>query len=403
MPEKIFPARKEEFPEFCQIYNLWKHKVWKHKDGRCHGMEDRNVLKSYALNDLRAGMVVGRDVLDENANTLVGAGTKLTDEIICSLAERSLFSIYIEEKVQEASGDVPGRDHLLDDAYVTCYDRVYQRLQHVYTELVKKNTLNMEELSEVISDENIKELCDGAKAVSQIHNMSRDGDIVLHHAIHVGILAGLMGRWMRWPAERTRDLVMSGFLCDVGKRCVPPEILEKTGKLTDEELHEIRKHTEHGYNLLKLGPIGSKRDVLFGILQHHERCDGSGYPNGVKREEINEFALILGILDIYDAMAANRVYARKRSPFDVLKVLYEDILDGKLDTEYGVLFMRKLCHSLNGNWVALSDGQKARIVYIDESRVSALPTVQTLQNEFIDLNRRSDIKIESLLTAREVE
>lgn len=196
---------------------------------------------------------------------------------------------------------------------------------------------------------------------------------------------------------------MSAFLHDVGKKCIPEEILEKTGKLTDAEFHEIRKHPEYGYNLLKLGPIGSKQDVLFGIVQHHERCDGSGYPAKLKKDQINELARIIAILDIYDAMAANRSYARRCSPFDILGVLYEDVLKGKLDTEFGVQFMRHLCHALNGNWVALSDGQKARIVYIDESRVTALPVVQTTKNEFIDLNRRSDIKIQAVLTAREME
>ena len=361
------------------------------------------MLKAYQIDDLRVGMVVGRDVLDTDTSILIGAGSQLTQEMIASLSERALFSVYIEEPEEQWDENVTGRDHLLDDDYVTHYKKVYERMQRIYATLVRDNKLDMEELNDVLSADNIHQLCDGARSISQIHNMSRDGDIMLHHVLHVGILAGLMGQWLHWPEDRTRDLIMSGLLSDVGKRCVPREILDKTGKLTDEERREVQKHTEHGYNLLKLGPIGSKRDVLFGILQHHERCDGSGYPNGVKKDEINEFARIIAILDIYDAMAANRAYARRSSPFDVLKVLYEDILNGKLDTEFGVLFMRKLGHSLNGNWVGLSNGQKARIVYIDESRVSALPIVQTMTNEFIDLNRRSDVKIEALLTAREVE
>jgi len=361
------------------------------------------VLRSYAIEDLRAGMKIGRDVLADG-NVLLPEGTVLTDESIVMLTSRSLFSVYIDEDEQdEDEGSIEGVEHLLDDDYVECYDKTFHRIQRIYTQLVKDEKLNMDELNAVLSDENIQTLCDGAKAVSQIHNMSRDGDTVLHHVMHVGILAGLMGKWMRMPKEKLRDLVMSAFLHDVGKKCIPDEILEKTGKLTDEEFHEIRKHPEYGYNLLKLGPIKSKQDVLFGIVQHHERCDGSGYPGKLKKEQINEMARIIAILDIYDAMAANRSYARRCSPFDILGVLYEDILKGKLDTEYGVQFMRHLCHALNGNWVALTDGQKARIVYIDESRVTSLPVVQTTKNEFIDLNRRSDIKIQAVLTAREME
>ena len=361
------------------------------------------MLKSYAMQDVRAGMVVGRDVMVDG-NVAATAGTVLTDEMIISLSGHSLFSIYIDEKADDSpSGDVIGRDNLLDESYVERYDRVYNRIQRLFDKLVKTEELDMAELDGILSDENLDDLCDGARAVSQIHNMSRDGDTVLHHVMHVGILSGLMGNWMRLPKARKKDLAMAGFLHDVGKKCIDPAILDKTGKLTDAEFQEIRKHPEYGYNLLKLGPIGSKQDVLFGIVQHHERCDGSGYPGKLKKEQINEFARIIGILDIYDAMAANRSYARRSSPFDVLHVLYEDILNGKLDTEYGVLFMRNLCHALNGNWVELTNGQKARIVYIDESRVTSLPVVQTTKNEFIDLNRSKDVKIASLLTAREME
>ena len=72
-------------------------------------------------------------------------------------------------------------------------------------------------------------------------------------------------------------------------------------------------------------------------------------------------------------MAADRSYARRRSPFDIFQILMDDILAGKLDTHYGIPFIRNLCRDLNGSWVKLTTGEKGRIVYIDESRVSSLP------------------------------
>ncbi len=359
------------------------------------------MLKQYNLESLRAGMVLGRDVLDTNANVLIGKGTVLTQDMIYSLMDRPIFSVYIQEEEKEEI-NIPGREHLLDNAYVNCYESVYTRVYQLFVELLESEMLDVDELRAIVSDEIIPKLCDGAKAVSQIHNMSRSGDYLIHHCMHVAILAGLIGHWRKWPKDRQVDFVISGLLHDVGKQLIPPDILNKHGKLTPEEFRTIQKHPEHGYNMLKLGPLKDKQDILFGILQHHERCDGSGYPNGVKRDQINEFALILGILDIYDAMAADKAYARRKSPFDVFNILYEDVLKGKLDTEYGVYFMRKLCHSLNGNWVLLSTGEKGRIVYIDESRVKALPVVQVNDNKFIDLNRDSSVKIETILRAEEV-
>ena len=343
-------------------------------------------------------MVLGRDVLD---SVLIGKGAVLTEDMIFSLMDRPIFSVYIEEE-DRAETNVPGKEHLLDDSYVTCYESVYSRVFQLFMDLLESETLDMEELHALVADEILPKLCDGAKAVSQIHNMSRSGDYLIHHCMHVAILAGLMGHWRRWPKDRQVDFVTSGLLHDVGKQLISPDILNKHGKLTPDEFRTIQKHPEHGYNMLKLGPLKDKKDILFGVLQHHERCDGSGYPNGIKKDQINEFALIIALLDIYDAMAADKAYAKRRSPFDVFNILYEDVLAGKLDTEYGVYFMRQLCHSLNGNWVSLSTGEKGRIVYIDESRVTSLPVVQVGDDKFIDLNRDSGTKIEAILTAEEI-
>ena len=360
------------------------------------------MLKAYAIEDLRAGMVIGRDVVDSDAGVLVGKGSVLTNQMIYSLLERPIFSVYVDESEEEETA-IPGKEHLVDRTYAGCYDLVYHRVSHLFMTLDETGQLDLVELQSIVDEEIFPKLCDGATAVSQIHNMPREGNYLIHHCLHVAILAGLMGKWLSdWSELKQRELVLAGLIHDIGKLRVSQEILNKNGELTAEEFREIQKHTEHGYNMLKLGTLGKNRQILFAVLQHHERCDGSGYPNGVLREQISDYGRIIALLDIYDAMAADRVYAKRRSPFDVFAILYEDILRGKLDTEYGVYFLKHLCHALNGNWVRLSDGSKGKIVYIDESRVTSLPVVQITEDKFIDLNQNTSVKIEALLTANEL-
>ena len=361
------------------------------------------MLRAYNVDTLRTGMKVGRDVLDLDGKVLVKSGTVLTMEQISSLNGKSVFSVYIDVPEEEIHTDIIGHEHLLDGNYIERYKKTYSRVQNIYYKLGREDVLDMADLEEVISKENIEELCDGATAVTQIHNMTRDGDYVIHHATNVAILAGLMANWMRYPWEKTRELVMAGLFSEVGKMKVPKDILEKTEKLTSEELDKVKRHVEYGYDMLKYSELKKYKEVLLSILQHHERCDGSGYPNRLKSDAICDYAKIIAILDIYDAMAANRSYAKRNSPFDVFKILYEDVLNGKLDTTFSILFINKLCHALNGNWVGLSNGQRAKIVYIAESRVTAMPIVQTTKNEFIDLNSNHNIKIEALLTANEMQ
>ena len=148
--------------------------------------------------------------------------------------------------------------------------------------------------------------------------------------------------------------------------------------------------------------LEGRTDLMNGIIQHHERDDGSGYPSGLKGDAITTFGKVLAILDCYDAMASSRSYAAKRSPFEVFKVLYADVLDGKLDSEYAVLFMRKMNAALNGCWLRLSDGSAGRIVYVDESRVTAMPVIQLADGGFIDLNTVKDLTVVEIMTASDV-
>ncbi len=360
------------------------------------------MLKAYSVDTLRTGMKVGRDVLDLDGRVILKKNTKLDNDKIQSLLGQNVFSVYIDEEEMDDTSEIAGQDHLLDSAYIESYKKTYNIIQNIYYTMGNGGQLNMGDLEAVVTPSNIVELCDGATAITQIHNMTRDGDYVIHHAVNVGILSGLMAHWVNYPQAETLDLVMSGMLSEIGKMKVPKEILNKTGKLEPEELDKVKRHVDYGYDMLKVSPVKDKPNVLMGVLQHHERCDGSGYPNRTKGDQLGDFGKIIAILDIYDAMAANRSYAKRKSPFDIIKILYEDVLNGKLDTRFGILFMKKLSHSLNGNWVGLSDGQRAKIVYVDESRVTSMPIVQTTKNEFIDLSKRSDIKIESILTANEV-
>lgn len=360
------------------------------------------MLKAYAIEDLKPGMVVGRDVMDHNGEPLINVGAVLTNEMIFDLLDRPIFSIYIDEDADDmAAISIPARDHLLDDSYVTEYAGLYDQVVVLFEQLRAGAPLDVQAVTAAMEPLQHKGLCKGVKAVSQIHNMKRSGDYLVHHCLHVAILAGLMGNREKWPKDKIYDIMLAGLLIDCGKTRIAPEILNKQGKLTDEEFAEIRQHPVYGYELIKESSLGSKRDILMGVLQHHERSDGAGYPYGSVQDEISVMGRILGILDIYDAMAADKSYAKRKSPFDIFAIIYDDILAGKLDPTYGVKFIRHLCQDLNGNWVALSNGEKGRIVYIDPSRVSSMPIVQTAHGKFVDLNTVRDVRIEAILTADE--
>ena len=354
------------------------------------------MLKAYAIENLRAGMIIGRDVLDESTNVLIGAGTVLNNDMIFSLLDRPIFSVYVEEAepVIEATF-VPGREFLLDDAYMTCYDRVHHQLKVIFTALAERGTFNASALQELTDEKNFLELCNGSKAVSQMHNMNRQGDYLINHCLHVGIMAGMMGKWLNWSVLDQYNLVIAGLFLDIGKMRIAPEILEKKGKLTPAEFDIVKKHPQAGYELIDKTTLRSNQDIMWGVLQHHERCDGSGYPSQLDSSLIDDFAMITAIADVYDAMTAARRYRAPLCPFAVISS-FESEGFTKYNTKFLLLFLKKLATTYQSNRVMLNDSRFCNIVMLNPHELSR-PIVRFDDGSILDLSTNREFFIKSVM------
>jgi HD-GYP domain-containing protein (c-di-GMP phosphodiesterase class II) len=159
------------------------------------------------------------------------------------------------------------------------------------------------------------------------------------HSERVGFLARLTAARMGVSAGKLQALEMAALLHDVGKIGVPEEILCKCGKLADEEFAVIKQHPVMGYDILK--PIGSFRDVLDGVLYHHENADGSGYPKGLAGEDIPLFARIIHVVDVFDALTSDRSYRAAYSFEQACQILREEA-GTKLDPAVVSVFLELL-------------------------------------------------------------
>ena len=377
------------------------------------------MLKAFAVRSLLPEMLIGRTVYEgETDVVLIEGGTVLDREMIALLKEKGVASVYVDEDsifaaVQKEKATkavplfegtaLPERDIKLDNKYEEDYRYVYAEMEKVFKEAAETGKLNMDILQGVMSSGRMRDLYnEGATAVSMIYSMNQEGDYNLHHCVHLAILGGLMAKWMGLTGIDRQNMVLAGLFLDIGKQMIPKDLLEKKGALTEEEFDILKNHVVDSFKLLEGSDLATRTDLMNGVIHHHERNDGSGYPFGLADMEICTFGKVLAVLDSYDAMASSRTYAEKRSPFEVFKILYADVLDGKLDSEYAVLFMRKLNAALNGCWLRLSDGTAGRIVYIDESRVTAMPVVQLSDGGFVDLNTVKDLTVVEIMTATDV-
>lgn len=142
------------------------------------------------------------------------------------------------------------------------------------------------------------------------------------HSMTVGILMITFGKHLGFDLSLLREVGVGGILHDVGKMKVPMKILTSAGVLSDEDLKTVKEHVIHSRTLLEETKGMSEISILLAS-QHHERVDGSGYPDGLKGEEIEMYSQAVAIIDVYDAMTSDRCYQRRMPPTDVLGKLYE--------------------------------------------------------------------------------
>ena len=144
------------------------------------------------------------------------------------------------------------------------------------------------------------------------------------HSVNVSVLGLLFSRYMGLDDDRMNVLGTGLMLHDIGKTQIAPELVNKNGKLSNDEFVQIKKHVELGAILLKqLG--GLDESSFYAILQHHEREEGGGYPRGIKGSEIHDYGKIAKIVDVYDALTTKRSYSDARKPFNALTIMKNEM------------------------------------------------------------------------------
>lgn len=147
------------------------------------------------------------------------------------------------------------------------------------------------------------------------------------HSVHVGVLSVCLARnlFRRSNAHDLHELGAGFFLHDLGKVRIDQGIINKPGKLTDEEMGEMKKHPNLGFKILHETKQMTEESKII-VLQHHERFDGTGYPKGIRGNDLHVYGKICAIADVYDALTTDRPYRKKMQPFEGLKIMKEQML-----------------------------------------------------------------------------
>ena len=197
------------------------------------------------------------------------------------------------------------------------------------------------------------------------------------HSLNVCVLSLTFGRALKLPQDQLHELGLGALLHDIGKMRVPLKVLNKPGKLTDDEFEIMKSHPGMGYELIRKDKNLSK-DVLAIVRHHHERLSGQGYPDKLTEHSISYFTKIVSITDVYDAITSDRVYHDGMTPHDAMQRLYE-WMPNNFDKELIQQFIRTLGIYPIGSVVELKTGHIGLVVKLNEGH-RLKPVVMLIMN-----------------------
>ena len=361
------------------------------------------------IEDLEPGMLLAEPVVVRN-HVIQNSGELLTEEALKQVVTYGkLFTVSVfvpgsPEDDEEEESTKPGKkesetfddfafgkrkleDYTTEEKKVVVekYVGTVSYVKNVFDMAYQFGTVSMTDMMS-ITKSTVDGLMENYALVHVVKNLRGKDDYTYQHSVNVGILAGIIGRWLKMDEERLNTLVLAGMMHDIGKSKIPLEILNKPGKLTTEEFEIMKRHTVEGYKILSTIK-GIKEELLLVALQHHERIDGSGYPFGLTGNKIHDFARIIVVADTYDAVTTDRIYQPKRSPLAVMEIL-DDEMFRKMDARSSLSLLMQVRESLQDKRVVLKDGEEATIIFVGKHGTDDL-VVKTDSGQIINVGMKN--------------
>lgn len=296
---------------------------------------------------LRPGMVTGRNIYNPSGNLLLKADARITETMISKLDGFGIPAIYIDDSVYSV-------DEIEDVISEATRIQAVIEIKKCFGDSDQKRPYAIDTTGiKQVMDKIINELLASKSLMVTLSDIRCLDQYTFGHSVNVCVLSVITGIALNYSRVLINRLAIGALLHDVGKTMIPTAILNKPGALTEEEFNQIKNHSLYGYNMLRnLSSIGKLSAI--GAYQHHERYDGSGYPQGLKGKEIHPFGAIIGIVDMFDAMTSDRVYRKGLPTHEAYELL---AASGDYYFEYSIVkaFLNHVAAYPTGTYVQLSD------------------------------------------------
>lgn len=317
------------------------------------------------VESLVPNIVLSEDIYNYNTNVvLYKKGTVLTEEKINKLKRFGNVSIYVDTNLE-----IEKTDKIVRRKIETDLNKIYSYADSIIMKAMDKH--------------NLKEI------------LSKFETSIYDHSYKVALLSVVLALNIENIDEyQLEQLVLAALLHDVGKSTIDFSILNKPGRLTDEEYEIIKTHSQKGYDILSSSKLFSQ-NICEAVLSHHENEDGTGYPNNIKKNEIPLFSKIIHICDVYSALTSKRCYKDAWTYEEALNELNKNIT--KYDREILEILKIILPYYMRDDVVLLSTNQLATIININNNGI----LVQVFgSNDYIRIENKSSIYVKKKIITR---
>lgn len=346
-------------------------------------------MYTFPVSALQPGMVLYDDLYTSDNTLLMKANTVLSEEKILLLKKHSINTATLAEPLEI---NMTHYQYLYHNEHFKAFCDTYDTCIASFKNLIQVFKTGLEvQLDKLLDLRNsiLHAVKNEEQLIDYLYYMMPDEKQLTYiHCFNCGLLCYIFGKWCKLSEKELDDITLAGFSFDIGKIQLSEDLLWKDGPLTPEEITQLQHHIHMGYDLIRLKQIPPILTTV--LIMHHERCDGSGYPAGLKGSRIHPYALLAGIADTYEAVTHPRAHRAARNPFQAIEIFEQQGFD-KTGAERTQKILSHIAITYLDRRVTLSSQQTGRVCEIHEDALSR-PSI-FCDNQLIDLREHPELQI----------
>jgi len=336
-------------------------------------------LRAINIEHATTGQVLGKNIYTADGRVLLRQGTTLSERYVKALKDLHFTHIYIRDN---RIPEVEVNDVIPENLRQEAIQIIHKSFGDVQQQLNAKNPMgdkvgfNVDSITDVTKGI-VESVLSNKELVIQLADLKSHDNYTFAHSVNCCVVGTVLGVKLGLPDYKLKDLAIGLMLHDIGKTTISAEIMNKPGKLTQDEFEKMKEHARAGFDILReIWSLSAHAKIV--VLQHHERFDGTGYPKGLKGNDIHLYGQIGAIADVYDALTSDRTYRKRLLPHEAIEFLMGNG-DRYFSLELVTTFVSAIAPYPVGTMVKISTGETAIVTEVDMAFASR-PTIRLVQD-----------------------